>query len=152
MAQTQLKPAGPITWKKTVLDTHFRSEGVAVADVNRDGRPDILAGHVWYAAPDWTPHEIRPAPEFDGATRYSHPPLRARPGRRRRQRRRAPGRPLPRRVLGGAGRSPLRSVDVRPGRARPGLRPDARVRRERRRPAGRSQQLRPPLRPLVARA
>ena len=29
-----------VTWKKTVLDTKFRAEGVAVADVNRDGRPD----------------------------------------------------------------------------------------------------------------
>jgi VCBS repeat protein len=61
-----------ITWKKTVLDTRFRSEGVAVADVNRDGRPDVMAGGVWYEAPDWRMHEIRPAPEFDGATGYSN--------------------------------------------------------------------------------
>src|SRR5437588_260683 len=27
-----------ITWKKTVLDRAFRSEGVAIADVNRDGK------------------------------------------------------------------------------------------------------------------
>jgi hypothetical protein len=49
-----------LTWKKTVLDTAFRSEGVAVADVNR------------YEAPHWTRHEIRPAPEFDGAAGYSN--------------------------------------------------------------------------------
>lgn len=48
-----------ISWKKTVLDRTFRSEGVAVADVNRDGKLDILAGDVWYEAPDWKMHEIR---------------------------------------------------------------------------------------------
>src|SRR5579871_3335254 len=37
-----------ITWKKTVLDTKFRAEGVAVADVNKDGKLDVLAGEVWY--------------------------------------------------------------------------------------------------------
>ena len=33
-----------IKWKKTVLDTAFRAEGAAAADVNRDGKTDILAG------------------------------------------------------------------------------------------------------------
>ena len=51
--------ASEITWKKTVLDKEFRSEGVAVADVNKDGKMDILTGEVWYEAPDWKPHEIR---------------------------------------------------------------------------------------------
>ncbi|MBI3464140.1 MAG: SMP-30/gluconolactonase/LRE family protein, partial [Planctomycetes bacterium] len=37
----------PLKFKKTVLDTTFRSEGVAVADVNRDGKMDVLAGEVW---------------------------------------------------------------------------------------------------------
>ena len=62
----------PIRWKKTVLDPKFRSEGVAVADVNRDGRLDILTGNFWYEAPDWTPHLIREAPEFNGETGYSN--------------------------------------------------------------------------------
>jgi hypothetical protein len=48
-----------ITWKKTVLDKKFRSEGVAIADVNKDGKIDVLAGEVWYEAPDWKMHEIR---------------------------------------------------------------------------------------------
>ena len=55
-------PAKPaITWKKTVLDPAFRSEGVAVADVNKDGKMDILNGECWYEAPDWKRHEIRPS-------------------------------------------------------------------------------------------
>src|SRR5438046_18088 len=61
-----------VRFKKTVVDREFRSEGVAVADVNRDGRPDIIAGNLWYEAPDWRPHEIRPAQRFDGATGYSN--------------------------------------------------------------------------------
>src|ERR1700730_7358654 len=48
-----------ITWKKTVVDKVFRSEGVAVADVNKDGKPDIIVGDVWYEAPDWKMHVLR---------------------------------------------------------------------------------------------
>jgi hypothetical protein len=63
-----------IHWKKTVLDTAFRSEGVAVADVNGDGKIDILNGEIWYEAPNWTPHEIRPSKDYrDGDKNvYSH--------------------------------------------------------------------------------
>ncbi len=58
------KPApSPITWKKTVVDTKFRSEGVAIADVNKDGKMDVLTGEWWFEAPDWKPHAIRPAKE-----------------------------------------------------------------------------------------
>ena len=39
-------PAADITWKKTVLDSKFRSEGVAVADVNKDGKMDVLTGEL----------------------------------------------------------------------------------------------------------
>lgn len=67
-------PAAPreVRWKKTVLDTKFRAEGVAVADVNGDGKRDILAGNLWYEAPNWQPHELRPVQEFNGATGYSN--------------------------------------------------------------------------------
>jgi FG-GAP-like repeat/FG-GAP repeat len=61
-----------IRWKKTVVDPSFRAEGATAADVNRDGRPDILAGDLWYEAPHWTPHEIRPAQAFEPATGYSN--------------------------------------------------------------------------------
>src|SRR5437868_8760640 len=53
-------PSKTITWKKTILDRKFRSEGVAVADVNKDGKIDVLNGEYWYAAPEWTPHEMQP--------------------------------------------------------------------------------------------
>ena len=52
--------ATPVSWKKTVIDTAFRAEGVAVADVNKDGKLDILVGDVWYENPTWKVHHIRP--------------------------------------------------------------------------------------------
>jgi hypothetical protein len=57
-----------ITWKKTVIDKAFRSEGVTVADVNRDGKLDILNGEVWYEAPDWKMHEIRKSKDYTQGT------------------------------------------------------------------------------------
>jgi len=52
---------GPqISFKKTVLDKKFNSEGVTVFDVNKDNKMDVVTGEVWYEAPDWKPHRIRP--------------------------------------------------------------------------------------------
>ena len=60
------------TWSKTVLDPKFRSEGVAVADVNKDGKLDVLVGELWYEAPNWTPHEMQPVGDYkDGLNSYS---------------------------------------------------------------------------------
>lgn len=68
-AVSQTAPAArtaPISFRKTVLDDKFRSEGVAVADFNRDGSRDIATGSVYYAAPDWKMHLIaEKAAEFD---------------------------------------------------------------------------------------
>src|SRR3974377_2162401 len=35
------------------------NETVAVADLNNDGRPDIISGESWYEAPNWTKHPLR---------------------------------------------------------------------------------------------
>lgn len=40
------------------------NEGCAVADINQDGKLDIIAGTHWFAAPDFVPHPIREIPEF----------------------------------------------------------------------------------------
>ena len=64
--------APTITWQKSTLDTKFRSEGVAVADVNKDGKLDVLAGEIWYEAPDWKAHEMqKPGDYGDGLKGYS---------------------------------------------------------------------------------
>jgi hypothetical protein len=64
--------AETVTWKKTILDPVFRAEGVAVADVNRDGKIDVLNGEAWYEAPKWKRHEIQPLGKYNGETGYSH--------------------------------------------------------------------------------
>jgi hypothetical protein len=62
----------PVSWKKTTIEGKFRSEGVAVGDVNKDGKPDILIGDSWYEAPSWTKHDIRKPGDFgDGLHSYS---------------------------------------------------------------------------------
>jgi len=50
-----------VRFKKHVLFSKFEeyvSEGVAVGDVNKDGKKDVLAGTFWFEAPSWKMHEI----------------------------------------------------------------------------------------------
>ena len=62
----------PVSWKKTVIEGKFRSEGVAIADVNKDGKPDVLIGDSWYEAPSWAKHDIRKPGDYgDGLHSYS---------------------------------------------------------------------------------
>jgi len=52
-----IRPAD-IRFEKTMLDSGA-SETAAIADMNRDARPDIVSGDTWYEAPAWTPHRFR---------------------------------------------------------------------------------------------
>jgi VCBS repeat protein len=47
-----------IPFQKQEIDAGA-SEAAAVADVNGDGRLDIISGEYWYAAPNWAPHKFR---------------------------------------------------------------------------------------------
>jgi len=47
-----------IPFEKRLLDLGA-FETCAIGDINRDGRPDIVSGENWYAAPEWTQHRFR---------------------------------------------------------------------------------------------
>ncbi|WP_080057965.1 FG-GAP repeat domain-containing protein [Spirosoma aerolatum] len=66
------KPVVPEgNFKKTTLTRDFISEGAAVADLNKDGKMDIVAGYYWFEAPNWTRHEIAPSRTYDPRKEYS---------------------------------------------------------------------------------
>lgn len=65
-------PAQTVRWQKHVLTNDFISEGVAVADVNKDGKLDILAGAWWFEAPGWTKHAIAEGKHWDPSTQFSN--------------------------------------------------------------------------------
>lgn len=54
-----------VQFKKHVLTSQFVSEGVTVADVNHDGKMDVIAGTFWFEAPTWKQHEIVKGKTFD---------------------------------------------------------------------------------------
>ncbi|WP_080240984.1 FG-GAP repeat domain-containing protein [Spirosoma rigui] len=64
-----LVPSADFT--KTTITRDFISEGVAVADLNKDGKMDIVAGYYWFEAPNWTRHELAPSRVYDPRKEYS---------------------------------------------------------------------------------
>ncbi len=60
-----------VAFKKIVLDEKFRSEGCAVGDFNHDGKLDVSAGTVYYAAPDWRMVALVEKPETYDPKSYS---------------------------------------------------------------------------------
>jgi len=42
-----------VTWETKQLDDKFYAEGGAIADINKDGKPDIVSGPFWYAGPEF---------------------------------------------------------------------------------------------------
>jgi hypothetical protein len=50
-----------IPFRKHTIDIG-RSESCAVADLNRDGKLDIISGENWFQGPNWTRHKFRELP------------------------------------------------------------------------------------------
>ena len=59
-------------FKKHIITGNFISEGVATADINNDGKTDIVAGSCWFEAPLWKPHEITKPQVYAPATQFSN--------------------------------------------------------------------------------
>ena len=60
-------------FKKTKLTGDFISEGVAVADLSKDGKMDIIAGYYWFEGPYFSKkHEMAPSRAFDPRKEYSN--------------------------------------------------------------------------------
>ena len=53
-----------VPFRKHTLDLGV-SETVALADMNRDGRVDIVSGENWFEAPTWKRHKFRDLDFFD---------------------------------------------------------------------------------------
>lgn len=51
--QPAKKSSDTIAWRKIVVDSAFRAEGICAADFNKDGHLDLFVGDVWYEGPDF---------------------------------------------------------------------------------------------------
>jgi hypothetical protein len=64
-ARDRAQAAAPVTFtvRQLAVDAN---EGCEIADVNRDGRLDVIAGRNWYAAPDFAPRPLRLIEDWSG--------------------------------------------------------------------------------------
>lgn len=67
----QISYPTPVTFQKVKLDGAFRSEGVAVADFNNDGKLDVATGTMLYLGPDWKPVPMLGEPKEYPREKYS---------------------------------------------------------------------------------
>lgn len=67
MALLAVVAAGELPqWRLHPIELHSRFEAAAIADLNGDGRLDVVCGAFWYEAPTWMPRRVRNIEERDG--------------------------------------------------------------------------------------
>ena len=72
IAQQAAQKAIDNRFTKHVITSDFISEGVALGDINNDGRIDIIAGAYWFEAPGWVKHEIASPQYFSAKNGFSN--------------------------------------------------------------------------------
>ncbi|MEP6737575.1 MAG: VCBS repeat-containing protein [Chryseolinea sp.] len=64
-------PGNDVKFKRVHIWDSFYTEASTIADVNKDGKLDIVAGARWFEAPDWKAHDIWQHKKFDYTKGYS---------------------------------------------------------------------------------
>lgn len=64
-AVAQTPSSHPLRWDFKLL-TVDANEGIDLADVNRDGRLDVIAGRNWFAAPEFAARPLRKIDDWNG--------------------------------------------------------------------------------------
>ena len=64
--------SAPVEFEKQQVADRFYSEGVAVADIDNDGTPDVIAGPYWYRGPEYTKKRELSAPHAFDPKSYSN--------------------------------------------------------------------------------
>ena len=59
------QPQSSLNWSVRTL-TVDSNEGIDIADFNRDGKLDVVAGRNWYAAPEFIPRPVRTIDDWSG--------------------------------------------------------------------------------------
>ena len=61
-----------VQFRKITITKDFVSEGVAIGDVNHDGKLDVMAGSFWFESPHWIRHNITSPKIFFPDTTFSN--------------------------------------------------------------------------------